>query len=142
MDFGVMRIHRTAKAPKYVWHGQPGLHQATVFKAEKHVKFPYDLGYQVCGDYDAITRMAYAGLTMRSVPVLLSINDFNATALSGRKKVRLIMEAVRAQRKNLQLSSLKISVSVLRRIISEVCAKVLTWVEVQRGKIAVKNGVE
>lgn len=113
MDFGVLRIERAVKPPQYIWHGQPGLHQATVFKREKHVTFLYDLAYRVCADYDVITRMAHAGLTMNSAPILISINKFNAEAHSGRKKIRLIMGVARAQRRNLHMSYVWIAVSTL-----------------------------
>lgn len=132
MDFGLVRIQRPVKPVGYIWHGQPGLHQATAFKREKHVQFLYDLNYPVCADYDVITRMAHAGLTMRAEPILLSVNEFNAGANSGRKKIRLLVEAARAQRRNLHIGYLKIALSVLRRICASIVFKTITWIDAVR----------
>jgi putative colanic acid biosynthesis glycosyltransferase len=139
MDFGIIRIPRPVKSPSYIWHGQPGLHQATIFNRSEHVKYLYDLGYPICADYDVITRMSAAGLKMRSAPILVSENEFNADANSGRKKVALILEAVRAQRRNLRLGYPQIAVSVLRRCASEVAAKTLTWVDSLKGRVSHRN---
>jgi putative colanic acid biosynthesis glycosyltransferase len=134
MNFGILRIPRPVKSPAYIWHGQPGLHQATIFNRSEHVKFLYDLGYPICADYDVITRMAAAGLKMRSAPILVSENEFNADANSGRKKVALILEAARVQRRNLHLGYPRIAVSILRRCGSEVAAKTLTWIDLLKRK--------
>jgi putative colanic acid biosynthesis glycosyltransferase len=134
MNFGIVRIPRRVKSPAYIWHGQPGLHQATIFNRSEHVKYMYDLGYPVCGDYDVITRMAAAGLKMRSASILVSENEFNANATSGRKKVAMILEAARAQRRNLHLGYPRISVSILRRCGSAMAAKSLTWIDLLKRK--------
>jgi len=134
MDFGVMRISRPVKPTSYIWHGQPGLHQATAFRRKKHVQFPFDLSYSVCGDYDALTRMAAAGLSMRSVPILLSINEFNAAAISGRKKRMLISEAARAQRRNLRLSYPRIGISILRRVAVSIVSKIIASADLLKNK--------
>jgi putative colanic acid biosynthesis glycosyltransferase len=136
MDFGMLRIERAVRRPKYIWHGQPGLHQATLFRREAHVKYLYDLSYSVCGDYDVLTRMASAGLNMQSAPILISVNEYNADAESGRKKIKLIMEAARAQRKNLHLSYVRIAQSALWRATSSLAAKTLTLVDLLKRTIA------
>lgn len=132
MWFGVVTISRPARHPSYIWHGQPGLHQATFFERERHVRFPYDLSYAVCADYDAITRMAAAGARLRSSPIIVSTNEFIAEATSGGRKLQLIREAVRAQRANLQLPLAKVAASVLLRSASSVLAKALTSVDLVR----------
>lgn len=132
MDFGFMRLHRAAKPTSYIWHGQPGLHQATVFSREKHLQFLYNLNYRVCGDYDVITRMARAGLSLISAPVLLSVNEFNAAANSGKRKIQLISEAARAQRHNFNMSPFIIALSVLRRLVASIATKAITWMELMR----------
>jgi putative colanic acid biosynthesis glycosyltransferase len=129
MNFGVIRLARPVKSPAYIWHGQPGLHQATVFRREAHLNFEYDQTYRICGDYDVITRMAHAELKMRSAPILVSENEFKADATSGRKKIELIKEAARAQRQNLHLGHLSIAASALWRASSSLAAKLLTWAD-------------
>ena len=138
MDFGLFRIERAVRRTNYIWHGQPALHQATVFRRDAHAKILYDLSYTVCGDYDVITRMAHAGLNMQSTPILISVNEFNAGAESGRKKIKLIMEAARAQRRNLRLSWPLIAVSVLWRTGSSAMFKLVTWIDLLERK-AMRN---
>jgi putative colanic acid biosynthesis glycosyltransferase len=129
MRFGLMDIPRPSRSPAYIWHGQPGLHQATVFCREQHVRFPYDADYKICGDYDVITRMWAAGLRFRSTPIIVSVNEFVAEATSGRHKFALIREAVHAQRNNLHLSLPKIAASVSLRMLTSAFAKALTFIE-------------
>jgi putative colanic acid biosynthesis glycosyltransferase len=127
MEFGQMRILRKARSPGYIWHGQPGLHQATVFRRLAHVSYPYDTGYTLCGDYDVITRMWRDGLGFRSCAVTISINEFSGDSASGRHKLRLIREAVRSQRKNLRLSWPVVGTSVALRAANSLGAKVLGY---------------
>lgn len=129
LRFGVMDVQRRVRSPSYIWHGQPGTHQATLFCRAKHLLYPYDLNYKICGDYDVITRMWAAGLTFSSTQILISVNEYSARGISGRRKVALIEEAVRAQRSNLRLPLWKIAISVALRIVTSVSAKMLTLLE-------------
>jgi putative colanic acid biosynthesis glycosyltransferase len=125
MQFPGRRFARPARRPGYIWHGQPGLHQATVFKRRVHVQFPYDEGFRITGDYDVITRMWAAGHGFETCDVTISVNGFDAQSASGRHKMRLIAEAVRCQRRNLKLDWARLCVSVLRRSAVSVLAKAL-----------------
>jgi len=132
MRFGVMDVQRPARNPSYIWHGQPGTHQATFFRRAEHVLYPYDLKYKICGDYDVITRMWAAGLTFGSASILISVNEYTAGGISGRGKLALLGEAVRAQRSNLGLPLWKIALSVMLRIVTSVSAKTLTLLDFSR----------
>ena len=129
LRFGVMDVLRPSRNPGYIWHGQPGTHQATLFSRTKHLLYPYDLNYKICGDYDVITRMWAAGMTFSSTQILISVNEYSARGISGRRKLALIEEAVRAQRSNLRLPLWKIAISVAIRIVTSVSAKTLTLLE-------------
>lgn len=126
MDFGDRRIVRSTKSPSYIWHGQPGLHQATFYRREMHQRFPFNDRYKVVGDYEVLARMARAGATMKSFDAIIGINEFEANATSGRNKTRLLREAVTVQREVLKLPSWKIAVSVIRRSAASMVFKVLT----------------
>ncbi|WP_176441910.1 glycosyltransferase [Granulicella rosea] len=125
MSFGVMQVKRKVKDPSYLWHGQPGLHQATIFDRREHAKFPYDMTYTICADYDVVTRMSRT-LKLQSADILFSENEFTAEATSGRNKTKLILQAARAQRRNLKMGLPRVAFSVLRRIASSMAAKVIT----------------
>jgi putative colanic acid biosynthesis glycosyltransferase len=127
MEFGQMRIPRKARPPGYIWHGQPGLHQATVFRRLAHLNYLYDTDYTLCGDYDVITRMWRDGLSFRSCPVTISINEFSGDSASGRHKLRLIREAIRSQRNNLRLSWPVVGTSAALRAANSLGAKVLGY---------------
>jgi putative colanic acid biosynthesis glycosyltransferase len=139
LRFGLMDVMRPARDPGYIWHGQPGTHQATLFSRAKHALYPYDLSYRICGDYDVITRMWAAGLTFNSTQILMSVNEYTAGGISGRRKFALIEEAVRAQRNNLRLPLWKIAISVAYRIFTSVSAKILTLLDVARSSLG-RNG--
>ncbi len=127
MEFGRTRIPRKARSPGYIWHGQPGLHQATVFRRLAHLDYPYDTDFRLCGDYDVITRMWRDGLRFRSCAVTISINEFSGDSASGRHKLRLIGEAIRSQRRNLRLSWPVVGTSVALRAANSFGAKVLGY---------------
>ena len=139
MRFGLMDVLRRSRSPGYIWHGQPGTHQATLFRRAKHLLYPYDLNYKICGDYDVMTRMWAAGLTFGTTQVLISVNEYTAGAISGRRKFALIKEAIRAQRSNLRLPLPKIVLSVMLRIATSVSAKTLTLLDFSRSSIDSKN---
>lgn len=125
MQFPGRRFARPAKDPSYIWHGQPGLHQATLFKRSVHQDYPYDDSFRITGDYDVITRLWAAGYRFESCPVTISVNTFDSQSTSGRNKQKLIAEAIRCQRKNLELGPVKLGISVARRIGVSVVTKLL-----------------
>ena len=125
MQFPTRTIRRETRPPGYIWHGQPGLHQATFFRTTAHQKFPYDESFRITGDYDAITRMSAAGLSFASCDILMSSNSFDAKSTSNRNKVQLIREAMRCQRQNLKLGWFWTVVSLVKRAANSVVAKFL-----------------
>lgn len=134
MDFGRWSIARVTKDPGYIWHGQPGLHQATFVRRTLHQRFPFSMDYKIVGDYDALARMAQSGASMRSFRPIVSVNEFEASAMSGRNKLRLIMEAAGVQRKVLKLPYHRIALSVGRRAFNSMFFKVATSIqEVRNG---------
>jgi putative colanic acid biosynthesis glycosyltransferase len=135
MDFGFITVPRLARDPSYIWHGQPGLHQATFFNRELHQRIPYNINYRICGDYEVITRMWAKKLRFRSTPTLVSVNEFVAQATSGRNRIILIQEAIRAQRENLRLPIVTIMASAVLRAATTGGAKAITIIEVLRLKI-------
>ena len=132
MHFGIVALSRPSRDPSYIWHGQPGLHQATFFNRELHQRIPYDINYRICGDYDVLTRMWAAKLRFRSSSIIVSVNEFTAQATSGRNKIALMREAVRAQRKNLRLPLMTIMASLVLRFATSGAAKALTIMQAVR----------
>ncbi|GAB7551702.1 colanic acid biosynthesis glycosyltransferase WcaE [Novosphingobium sp. 11B] len=126
MDFGGRQVVRKVKPPAYIWHGQPGLHQATFIKRELHQRFLFSSRYKVVGDYDALARMSLAGTAMKSFDTVISINQFETKAMSGSNKLRLIREAMSVQREVLQLSRWIVAMSVARRSINSAAFRFLT----------------
>lgn len=126
MDFGTRRVVRKVKQPSYIWHGQPGLHQATFIKRELHQRFPFSTRYKVVGDYDALARMSRTNATMKSFDAVIGINDFEAKAMSGSNKLRLISEAMAVQREVLRLPPWTVATSMVRRSINSAVFRLLT----------------
>lgn len=126
MNFGSRQILRRVKSPRYIWHGQPALHQATFFRRTLHLKHRFSLNYRVCGDYDALARMSISGADMRSFVEVIGINTFVSNAASGRQKLRLSFEAFLIQRRVIRLSLFYIFLSVMRRLINSFAFKLLT----------------
>jgi putative colanic acid biosynthesis glycosyltransferase len=125
MDFGGRVLPRAVKPPSYLWHGQPGLHQATLVRRTLHLAHPFAQEYRVCGDYDALARMAAAGARMESIPETIGVNAFEPGAMSGNKRL-LIREAAAIQRAVLRLPRCKIAVSIARRAVHSAVFKLLT----------------
>lgn len=133
MDFGDRQIYRPAKRPAYVWHGQPGLHQATFIRRSLHQQHPFSTRYRICGDYDALVRMVSTGADARSYDDVISVNEFDAASTSGKFKMQLMKEAVMIQRRVLHLPLWKCAVSVSRRAINSLAFKTLTGLRQLRG---------
>jgi putative colanic acid biosynthesis glycosyltransferase len=125
MDFGGRLVSRRVKPPAYLWHGQPGLHQATFVRRTLHLAHPFASRYRVCGDYDALARMALAGARMESVAETIGVNAFEPGAMSANKRL-LIREAAAVQRAILHLPWWKIALSAGRRSLHSVVFKLLT----------------
>ncbi|MFV0624145.1 glycosyltransferase family 2 protein [Sphingomonas sp. ac-8] len=125
MAFGRRTILRPVKRPTYLRHGQPALHQATFVRRTRHLAHPFTPAYRICGDYDALARMASAGARMVSVPEVIGVNAFEPGAMSN-NKLRLIREAAAIQRRVLALSWWTIGWSAARRALHSAVFKLLT----------------
>ncbi len=126
MRFPAKRIRRAVRKPDFIWHGQPGLHQATAFRREVHLDYPFDLSFKVCGDYDVITRMWRDKRSFATTDITVSENDFSEASTSGSNKGRLIREAVRCQRNNLGLAWPTVATSVALRTVNSLGAVALS----------------
>lgn len=125
MVFGTRVLGRPVKPPAYLWHGQPGLHQATFVRRRLHLAHLFSHRYRVCGDYDALARMAAAGARMESVAEVIGVNVFERGAMSANKRL-LIREAAAIQRAVLRLPRWKIAASMARRALHSAVFTVLT----------------
>jgi putative colanic acid biosynthesis glycosyltransferase len=125
MAFGRRLLPRRVKPPSYVWHGQPGLHQATFVRRALHLAHLFDPRYRVCGDYDALARMARAGAQMVSIDEAIGVNLFERGAMSANKRL-LIREAAAIQRGVLRLPAWQIAVSAARRGLNSAMFALLT----------------
>lgn len=126
MMTGRRSIPRPARNPRYLWHGQPGLHQATFFNRRLHQQILFDPTFRVCGDYDVLARFKSKSAIMRSFPEVFSINKFDSVSTSGKMKIRLMREALSVQRKVLKLSPLVIGASVVMRGFNSLVLKIIT----------------
>lgn len=119
-------IARRAKKPNYLWHGQPGLHQATFFNRRLHQQIPFNSSFRVCGDYDVLARFKVKSAKMRSFPEIFSVNKFDSISTSGKMKIQLMREALSVQRNVLGLSPILIAASLILRGINSFIMKSIT----------------
>lgn len=126
MQFGSKEVHRPVKPPNYVDHGQPGLHQATVFRTTLHQRFEYDPDFGITSDYRALCRMIAAGARTGSEDILISINEFTPKSKSNRFKAAMVRECFATQRDILRLPLRRRLASAARRVINSIAAKTLT----------------
>lgn len=123
MRFGPRTIRRTARDPSYIEHGQPGLHQATVYRTSLHRQYEYDRGFPVCADYQCLCRMVAAGARTMSRDILISINEFTPKSNSTRFKTKLVKECFVIQRDILRLPLAARLISAGRRTLNGIVAK-------------------
>lgn len=134
MDFGTMTMKRAARDPAYIWHGQPGMHQATLVSTVFHQRFEFDPAFRISADYEVIARMMAAGARCRSVPIPVGIFEFRHEATSNRNKLRMIGEAARIQRRHLQSPFWRVGISAGRRAVASLVARLLTAIHHHRGQ--------
>jgi len=127
MLFGPKEIWRKAKDPSYIGHGQPGLHQATVYRTALHKKFEYDQSFRVCADYQCLCRMVASGARTLSRDIPISINEFTPRSHSMRFKTKSLKECFAIQRDILQLPLPARLFSAGRRALNSMVAKGLAF---------------
>ena len=123
MSFGAKQLRRHAKTPSYITHGQPGLHQSTVYRTDFHKRFEYSLSLRICADYECLCRMAAAGADMVSCDFLISVNEITPDSASTRNKLRMIRECFAIQRDVLGLPLRSRIASAARRAFNSMVAK-------------------
>lgn len=132
MKFGSSEILRKVKAPEYIWHGQPALHQATFYRTDLHKRYPYNISIGVCADYEALARMHRDAHRAILVNEILSTNDFSEDSASGRRKLQMIRECARIQREVLGSSFARVALSAMRRAGTSAAARALTLLHEMR----------
>jgi putative colanic acid biosynthesis glycosyltransferase len=126
MDFGVKKVVRPVKPASYIWHGQPAMHQGTLFRTGLHKQHEYDDRYRIVGDYECLTRMLRAGARATTRAECFNINEFSWASTSN-SKLALMREAWMVQRDVLQLPLSRRTVSLGRRAINSAAFKAMTF---------------
>ena len=101
---------------KYIWHGLPANHQASYFRRELLVAYPYDTGYRVCGDYYLFCRLYQHGVN--TVLVDFPLVSFRVGDTSYKRPFSVISEALEIQKEVLRLSWFMRMLSMGRRLVS------------------------
>lgn len=127
LGFGSKRMLRRVKDPDYIWHGQPGLHQATVYRASLHRQHEYDQDFGITGDYECLCRMVMAGARTRSRDMLISINELTRDSASNKSKLMMTRECFKVQRDILRLPLHSRVASATRRLVNSIGAKSMVW---------------
>lgn len=123
----LFRDHRVYRRPtsykKSIWHGLPAIHQSTFYKTSLIKENPYEISYQVCGDYYLCSTLALQAPREHVIDSPLSI--FRLGGISSRRIIPLFAEPYRIQRDVLGLPFLVRIVSLLKRFISTVGLKLM-----------------
>ncbi|MBT8541016.1 glycosyltransferase [Polynucleobacter paneuropaeus] len=103
-------------AENYIWHGLPSNHQATFYKKDILVSYPYDLKYKICGDYylASVLYKAKKLFFKFDVPVV----NFTVDGISSRWSRLLFLEPYLIQRDILGTSLCSRLLSLLKRFVS------------------------
>ena len=101
---------------KSLWHGLPANHQATYYRRSLLVNNPYDLRYELCGDYYLVARL----ISQKASPVYIDspLSVFEVGGNSYRMLKKLFSEPYLIQRDVLGESLLWRTVSFLKRAFS------------------------
>ena len=110
------------RAPKrvedYLWHGLPANHQATYYRRKLLGTIPYDLQYQICGDYYLASTLLLRGARADYLDEPLAIFEVGGTSYQTRKQ--LFVEPYRIQRDVLGISFYCRLASMIKRFISTI----------------------
>ncbi len=112
-----LSIDKSARSiDKYIWHGMPTNHQSILFSRDVIHSFPYDLSYQICGDYYLLARIFKSKYKVMNIDATLC--TFEVGGASFQKPWTLITESYRVKCHILKLSVGARLVSLLRSVIS------------------------
>ena len=111
------KVLRPAKNVRdYIWHGLPANHQATYYRKESIIKFPYDLKYKLCGDYYIAAIMYENNMIFENFDRV--VVDFYLDGISYNWRLDLFKEPFLIQRDILNLNFRIRVISLLKRFIS------------------------
>ncbi|MFQ3192169.1 MAG: putative colanic acid biosynthesis glycosyltransferase [Paraglaciecola sp.] len=113
---GDRKRYRSPRVFSAVKHSVPANHQAILFPRNLILKFPYNLKFSICGDYDLCARLYKSGY--EAVIVNKSLVKFELGGVSTFNIRELAKEAVQIQRTVLSLNFMEISISYTRRYAS------------------------
>lgn len=112
-----IKIYRAPRnIDSYLWHGLPAYHQATYYKRERVQNTPYDLKYNICGDYYIISKLFMEGL--KEIYIDKSLVDFRMGDMSYRNPYKLFAEPYDIQKEVLNLSFRTRCMSLIKRLVS------------------------
>jgi len=103
------------QAERAIWHGLPANHQATYYRRACLRDIPYDLSFDVCGDYYLIAALMKRGVRATYVRGALAL--FRGGDTSHKMKGKLLMEPYRIQRDVLKQPLWLRLVSIVRRLV-------------------------
>jgi len=119
-----LRVYRAPRGFSFgISHGNPCVHQAAFFRRNILGMAPYDLRYEICGDYYLFAHLYTRGIS--SFVLNLPLVDFEIGGLSHRRRAKLFREAAAIQRSVLHLGTCTIYLSMMRRWISYLVGCVL-----------------
>lgn len=101
----------------------PTVHQSMIFKKEVLLRYPFDLSYKICGDYDNFSRIYNGDMTFNLNNGIFSI--FYAGGVSSRSPVQLFRESSCISKKYFNLNWVDSSIVMLNLIISLVKFQIL-----------------
>ncbi len=104
------------KVDTSLWHGLPAIHQATVYRRSLLVRTPYDLQYNLCGDYYLAAVLISIGAQAVYLDEPLAYFEVGGQSYYRRKS--LFVEPYRIQRDVLKLDLHYRLISVAKRLIS------------------------
>lgn len=96
LDFGRVRVYKSARDQKYIWHGLPTSHQAIIYPGHIARRNPYDLSYRVSGDYAFTAALLNGGTIVTRSSITLS--RFHSGGVSSSSSKLIAIEAWRVQR--------------------------------------------
>ncbi|RLL50649.1 glycosyltransferase [Mariprofundus sp. EBB-1] len=115
---GKSKYRRPRKSCNTIWHGLPATHQATYYKTDLIKNDPYDLKYEMCGDYYLTASVVIQEVSEAYIDEPLV--DFRIGDFSFKNPILALTEAYSIQ-KNLLHSSLPFRVASFSRRLVAIC---------------------
>ena len=127
-------VYRPPKrVEKYLWHGLPANHQATLYRRIFLGENPYDLQYSLCGDYYIDAKLCRKGATVSYLDMPIARFEIGGTSYNKRRQ--LFVEAFRIQRDVLGVPLLLRIVSACKRMVAMAGHFVLSQPFLQKRKL-------